>query len=523
MVCFTLPAVQLASLILTVLKHFRNIRNQHTKRVQMKWYPYIACCLGFSVRYLDDLGFDIPDVTARQKFNILVDLAEQRVALKALNHPYRADLKMIEDPCVYELYKIKSIGGSRMAHEQTGAGVDGSTRLPARESLLKQFLVDKKRSPGEQPLGAFNACSRVLVFQHGSKLYDIRYFDSHYRVSRQEYADHADPGTAHNRKFDVESESTDTGEDQNKKYTLRLFVINDLRRTNFFNRRINKVTKKLISMVNRIFTESGATITIRLMGILNLKEVLALGEDPLSDLRMEIEPVRYDPMNSDTGLSRADFILFLNDRTEDGEEERNQQNKDATGASHEEGTNIKIRPLTDNETDSASTQTAQFAKHHGLTYFGGANGLNRSYSIVYAGVREDKYFVAKKMAHELGHALGSTHDRETGSLMEAVTCASCGNAHRIFSDKSLEQMTKFVEQYREIFSTEEQPKQPLELVTSVEEAVKYVKKMRRHSFNMIVEGRLDGKTPGAIVFNYYLMLSMAFYVLSILVAIYYLK
>lgn len=327
-------------------------------------------------------------------------------------------------------------------------------------------------------VGTFDLCARVLRYTLNGRVFEIAHTGRGYLMeSRPQSAGAISRGLVPGKENGIARLA--------EGYRINVFVFNDAQRTSYLNKNINRETEELFGMVDQIYRESKAGIKINLAGILNMRDDVEMGPDVLGDFKALVEPMRYDPQNLDTPLSASDLVIFL----------------------------------------TASRSPAGEGKvYHGMSYFGGSNGLNKSYSVVFTGQADPRYFVAKKIAHEIAHSLGVHHDEDKGFLMESSTCSSCENEKRLMSKSSVDQMNRFIKAYESIFEVrppaDDSDQEP---ITSSNSAYSYIKKRRRHSFSDIVSKRLNGKTPETTSFTYYLAISLVFYLMSIFVAIYYLK
>lgn len=393
----------------------------------------------FSIRYLDSSGFDIPNVSLHTSFRVLVEENNRTTVLRASNHPYKSSIHVGGDPCLYELYgRFQSISDDR-----NNASKEGK----------------KSESLADSHVGIFNVCTRILEYKAGDWKREIKYVEESYRI-RTGRMEGEENGLSNDRTITAFSKKDTSANKENqskttiddpinkvgvsltKNYRINVFIFNDFQRAQSFGTEINKETMKVFELVGNIYLESHALIKINLSGILNLKEQLDLGPDILGGFREKIEPMRYDPSNLSTPVSTADLVILL--------------------------------------TDQIPGQVYDVINHgirHGMSYFGGANGLNRSYGVVYANPGDSRYFIAKKIAHEIAHSLGVHHDEEDGFLMESGTCKDCNESKRVFSKDSIEQMNRFIGMYSDLFEERDlMPDTRVPLVMSLTQANTYVKK-----------------------------------------------
>lgn len=455
----------------------------------------------FSMKYTDNSGFDIPDIFKYNKFNIMIKNNGDFLNMTARNHSYNTNINMIKNPCQYYLYTKK----------KTNFIIDLGN---------SGFKIDKYNYTNA-PSGIFNVCKRMMLFNQNNANYYIKYLDNKYLINKETngkkildviketenetvnfeeiYGLKAIQTNNKNPKETKKQKERKISESENKtnnnKYRLKLVVFNDNIRTKYYSETILKETEAILEIVKEIYRESKADIKIKVTEIMNLKDKIENDGDLLGAFRRHIEPMRYDPKNLGSAVSEADFIILLKERDNEVEQDLYQ-----------------------------SGELARMYREHGASYFGGANGLNKSYSVVYTRSGESRYFTGKKIAHEIGHGLGVHHDKIKGYLMETSTCATCENEKRVFSSESLKEMNEFVKENSDVFEDSEMKtiKVPA-VVKTRDEAIKYVKSKRRHSYNEILNGVLDGVAPENSEMNYYLVISIIFYIGSIFIAMLYLK
>ncbi|KAI5150842.1 hypothetical protein ENBRE01_1747 [Enteropsectra breve] len=300
-------------------------------------------------------------------------------------------------------------------------------------------------------------------------------------------------------------EEEDTGEEsfaEEAPFTLNVFVFNDFFRANHYKEKISSETRDIFKIVNRIFRESGAKISVNVTGSLSIinKRPFADGGDPIYGFRRLADTIRFNPYNNKTPLANADLVILLKERK------------------------IEIKKEISEAEDEESESETQI-NYHGSSFWGGASSLASSYAVVSAAFTESRYFIAKKIAHEIGHSLGVRHDKEKGHLMESRTCKHCADAHRVFSQESLEAMEMFLKKHRALFEKNSQSK-----VNTLDGPIRdkmaarrYINSKRRHTYQDIVNKRLQGREPENASLTYYLLLSLIIYGMGVTVAALYIK
>lgn len=373
------------------------------------------------------------DRTTHPNFIIIVISDGFRIFLNAKNHRYVSRINMLEDPCNYKI-----------------TGTFG--------------WAD----------GFYNPCSSQLQFVYRSKLYKIAKegekwkllgtspvnMDRMQETGSMLYSKHGSPDIS---PIEQEYFKTNTGIDMyNLKsqlpYKIDIFILNSFERTERHGRFINQNTSEIFSKVKEIFDKSKMLVEPKLSGILNINTKIDFFRregGPLLAFKAMIEPTRFFPFNLRTPLAMSDLVILI----AEGEGDHN--------------------------------STGQI---HGMTFQGGSVRLDSSYSVVLTSPKDGTYFLAKKIAHEIGHALGARHT--PNGLMEARTCKSCEQEERLFNDTSRSEINGFLKRNTRVLAVKQQVKysevQPLK---NVDEAIEYAEERRRHTLMDIVKSKLNGRFP----------------------------
>ncbi|ELA42170.1 uncharacterized protein VICG_00813 [Vittaforma corneae ATCC 50505] len=346
-------------------------------------------------------------------------------------------------------------------------------------------------------LGFYNSCSNELEFLYRDKSYKIKidgqkstaiirpktFLGSSFHFSSYEPTpldgELSEVGL-NQANFDLKNESL------NK---IDIFIFNDSKRVEEHGALVNGNTIDIFNNVKSIFSESELSIEPRLVGILNIKDKIDFINNengPLLAFKENIEPIRFSPFNLQTALSKSDLVMLIS---------QNSYGVNDTGN--------KII--------------------HGMTFFGGSTRLDSSYSVVFASASDSNYFIAKKIAHEVGHSLGATH-HGAGSIMETTTCQTCENEKRLFDEFSRDQINAFVNRNTKIFKIKDYTKyKENQILKSKKEAIEYAEERRKHTFIDIVRSRLKGKAPLGIESETSIILTVLLYTLVVIVIIFYWK
>jgi len=368
--------------------------------------------------------------------------------------------------------------------------------------------------------GTYNACTSELEFVNESHLYKIKIENGRGYLTRHPTDGHPQDfssrqhgvGTANTNGpmtasmlFDKFSQMPKDGisaiEHENFKintglhvydlkdtatYKINVFILNSSERAKAHGPQINKNTTEIFNKVKGIFNKSKMIIEPRLVGILNINDRLDLSGgymSPLQTFKEKIEPVRFSPFNLRTPLAGSDLVILL---------------AEGNGWKEEKG------------------------KVHGMTFSGGSTRLDSSYSVVFTSVMDSTYFVAKKMAHEIGHALGANHHGK--GLMEERGCRGCEDEERLFDGESKGEIDAFVKRNERIFGVKRQMKygdgQPLK---TVKEASEYAEERRAHGLLDIVHSRLKGRFPMGLESEASVVITVSLYSLVVLMIIFYWK
>lgn len=288
-------------------------------------------------------------------------------------------------------------------------------------------------------------------------------------------------------------ESIDKKDAFNKDYLIRIFIFNDAARVRQLGLDINKNTIGIFKNIEDLYKKT--IIQPVLNGILNLTEKIQVKNNMLESFKDFIDPLRFSPFNLKTPLYKSDLIVLL------------------SGDALSDGSSV----------------------YQGMSFYGGANRLDSSYSVVSTSSMPDHsktgepvpnsdYFIAKKVAHEIAHTLGVVHDKSKGYLMEPSTCKDCSGLKREFSKQSIDQMSEFVLYNKKIFA-----KKPVykyssnDTIKTLTDASEYASERRKHSFMDIVKTRLKGQIPMRVEMNTYLSVCFFIYGVVIYLMIRYLK
>jgi len=283
----------------------------------------------------------------------------------------------------------------------------------------------------------------------------------------------------------LENQGIDKKDASDKDYLIRIFIFNDAARVKQLGLDINKNTMGIFKDIEGLYKKT--IIQPVLNGILNLTEKIQVKNNMLESFKDFIDPLRFSPFNLKTPLYKSDLIILL------------------SGDALSDGTSV----------------------YQGMSFYGGSNRLDSSYSVVSTSSMPDHsktgelvpnsdYFIAKKVAHEIAHSLGVIHDKFKGYLMEPSTCKDCNELKREFSKQSIDQMSEFVLYNKKIFA-----KKPVykysssHTIKSLTDASEYASERRKHSFMDIVKTRLKGQIPIRVEMNTYL--SVCFFIYGVVI------
>lgn len=343
--------------------------------------------------------------------------------------------------------------------------------------------------------GIYNSCSKKLEFVYMNSFYSM---DTSSKENNIEVLPLIAAPTRLKEKIfnerDSQSDSLEIGNkttgtdnfDENGLYRMKVFVFNSENRVKRLGKDILNNTNQLFDQVNKIFSQSKIPLTIEVSGILNFsnEENLIKEQKPILETFKDlIEPTRFSRINYKKPMGRADLTLLIYEK----------RNKTYLNG------NLTV---------------------HGMTYMGGSSRLDSSYSTVITSPNDSKYFIAKKLAHEIGHSLNALHTLDE-SIMEKTTCLKCEDQTRLFSEQSKNQIIKFLNRNSRVFNKKFQKKhQDDEILKTKIDATEYAVERRKHSFYDIVKTRLhnrkpntaiDGPNPFFILFLYSLLLVLVFY------------
>lgn len=331
----------------------------------------------------------------------------------------------------------------------------------------------------DRSLGYFDVCENYMQFFHRKNLYSLKIkpddaIENSQAYSQPEYLSR----TIYNY-----------FKPQNLPYKIDVFILNDSNRTLTQGNSVNKETLQIFEKVRDIFKDSGMDIEPRISGILNLRSKIDYGknrEDALHAFKALIEPTRFSPFNLTLPLAKSDLVVLL----------------------------AQLEGPGNPESDKVV---------HGISFYGGAARLDSSYSVVFTKKSDSQYFIAKKIAHEIGHSLGAVHGTMK-SIMEKSTCEKCDDEKRIFDTKSKEQINKFIRINQKIFTTKETRKySEHQTLKSLKEAEEYAEERRKHGLLEIIKNRLQGKIPVTLDSESTMIVSLLFYTFVVIALLLYWK
>lgn len=340
-------------------------------------------------------------------------------------------------------------------------------------------------------MGTFNSCKNELKFVNNKKFYNIKTTKNNdaYFIDPIAYLDN----NKYPNDFNIEIASNGLNnkvKNDTIPYKIDIFIFNNSKRVKKYGELINNNTVDIFKEVKSIFKESGLLIEPKLLGILNIKDDINFIDnksDSLSIFKEIFEPIRFSPYNFDTPLSNSDLILLLN------------------------------------QIDNTVINKELHKIVHGMTFFGGSNRLDASYSVVFTSEVDSIYFIAKKIAHEIGHSLGARHEDQI-SIMEKTTCKDCENEKRYFSDNSKNQINLFIEKNRNFFSIKKYKKYKEDAVLkTLNEAEEYANERRKHTFKEIIKNRLNDRIPIGVDSDASILLTLFLYTTVIILVIIYWK
>lgn len=324
--------------------------------------------------------------------------------------------------------------------------------------------------------GYFDTCNKNMEFFHRGKQYNINLNNpkdnsENYIKSKKDWYAKKEPFEAF------------LGLDNKEiPYRIGIFIFNDLGRVSRLGNEINRNTVEIFKKVKELFSESGLKVEPILEGILNIRDEIDFTASPkgaLEAFKDTVEPIRFSPLNLQNPLAKTDLVLLITEPTS------------LVGA---EKTKII----------------------HGMTFYGGSSRLDTSYSVVFTTQSDTVYFIAKKIAHEIGHSLGASHNLE-GTLMEKVTCSNCENEKRRFNRSSKMQIEWFLKNNDKVFKVKNEKKyHDDQILKSTGDALEYVEERRRHNLIDIVKTRLKGRVPVSDESNYYSILTIFLYAFTVL-------
>ncbi|KAL6121977.1 hypothetical protein NUSPORA_01031 [Nucleospora cyclopteri] len=488
----------------------------------------------FSIRYVDFNGFDIPDVTEYRKFFIILNNVTEVLQFEMLNHFYELETRsdklnfFVEDPCKYIIKsisryeinpgKFKKFNKDRLESknkEDVIKTVENNVYGPKiDQNVLKMSSnnISKYISTSKNQLGNYDVCNRRLEYIINETKYVYELNGSRYRY------------TTFPSKYITEEDNTKSTDenlisDNFNNFTFKLFLVNDIDRYKLHKKEILKINESILKKVNNILKLNKVNMQIELVGQLNLidnkyeetmfqtefiyddfysfqslknpiiksskkkksKDLIELNDKSklLIDFRNAFEPIRIDPDNKRTEMANSHLIMLIKEQSY-----------------------LKLN-------------------HQGMTFFKGANQLNSCYSVVFA--NENEEFTAKKILHEILHSIGVPHDENSdGYLMNKIykpgNSANETDKSILLSEESKKSINDFL-MNKVLINKFDINK----VIESSNDAQNLLKQLRKNTFKEIVETRLGGKAPDTTNTKYYLVLSLIFYIVCIIVAVIYIK
>lgn len=481
----------------------------------MMFFPIIACKV--LIKFIDEDGLLIDNLQSYSNFITVINTNNQfpfnkvksvssgspvvfhntpKIFLKATNHEYSTSLNLFEDPCIYKLTGI-----FRKASGQLNI-CNGEIEF---EYLNERYKMGIEKKKGSYDVKYFDLNTKSFDISNKTNVLDNKISLNNKIVDYNEVVGKLDASNSNKIVAEIISSGENIGTTKHEEitayfntvpYKIDVFIFNNETRIERLSNLINKNTNEIFRSVRQIFQESGMKIEPRLAGILNMRETLSVNEksDPLLNFKNTIEPLRFSPFNLYTPLSDADLIILLSEQ---------------------------------NQSDYI----------HGMTYYGGSSRLDSSYSVVFTSPEDSVYFISKKIAHEIGHSLGATHDdlndqnnkhgsmlHSNDSIMESVSCANCKDKKRFFSDFSKNQIYTFIKNNLRLFNkvntmriSEDQ------ILRSKEEAIEYADERRKHPLENIIKSRLNGRIPLDGGSEFVIFLMMIFYSVAVLILLFYWK
>ncbi|ORD94473.1 hypothetical protein ECANGB1_668 [Enterospora canceri] len=417
---------------------------------------FLSLISSISMRFVDEHGFDIPNIFKYSQFKILLDNST-------------AHSEPIELECVSSLYDTENSMGVSFTDDKCRFYVTG----------IK--MGDTRITDGT--FGSFNGCNRNLEYILDSIKYKYELHDDVYMLTTSDkYSKDEYPGIKYiGDMTDMDYLKENKVMDMNNLLqrgliaagldgsviNFNVFVVKD---PSVKDDEMN--IDKILSGANEIFAGTGIRI--------NTMDQININGGSVDDLEHFAQLMNEIKIKNDKIL-RASLIMLVK-----------------------------------------KSETKM--KHLGMSYSGGADTLNKNYSVIY--LRDSKSHFnqllnARVVAHEIAHSMGVPHDKDdTNHVMSRVDFkASRSKKYLKFSTESLYYINKYYKK-TQIRRTQTNTNR---LVTSEADATALVNELRRDSYNQIVKERLNNKEPDTIRTKYYLVLSLLFYLFSIMVAVIYIK
>lgn len=504
---------------------------------------YLIQVLGFQIfsegsirlKFTDKYGLDVKNPSAMSSFNILATFDDLKILFRVKNHSYFTELDFFQDPCFYFIkgFFTNSRGFINLCEEKMefayrnhrytiNYNKEAQRRVFNYERPITVKYQKDKIIPGDE-----RRYERILKWNGirgqdfepdwgikskgiGKKIDNINIGNKDMNAKQSNNAIAGDD-KGHNKNIEdhnknkidrpKEEKSLDIKEasqygmkdpkaTKQKSYALKVFIINNNRRVESQGTNIGIKTLSLFNKTKEFFNDT--SVEPELTGILNLRENINMDTEKtiLENLKSEIDTVRFSPYNLSLELNKANIIVLIN-----------------------EGSDLPVME-----------EGEKYLQVHGMTYQGGSVRLDSSYSVVMTNPNETEYFIAKKIAHEIGHSLGLEHDNVHGFLMEQNSCLECKNQTREFTKSSVKQINEFVEKHKRVFIKKMEYKyRDDQIIYTLQEAAEFATERRRHSLYEIIKERLSGNIPMAGDYSSFHNLSLILYISGIYLAVRYFK
>lgn len=408
------------------------------------------------LKYFDSQGNALNQPDKNRNFIAFFTYQSYKLYFRSTEHPYFTNLSLFEDPC---------------------------------ESRIDGLFNSAK--------GVYNFCENKLEFVYMNSYYTMNTVKDNNNLEILPLSNA--PSKFKEKVYNDQNSTSDSLDLINEpseayhlnpileknSFKIKIFVFNSEERAKRLGKDIVVNTDTIFEYINSIFRESNIPLTVEIAGILNFNhENISNGSKSLLESFKDlIEPTRFSHFNFKKPLARSDLTLLIFEK--------------------------KDKPY-----------LKEHLKVHGMTYMGGSSRLDSSYSTVITSEEDTEYFIAKKIAHEIGHSLNAKHTSDE-SIMEKTTCKDCTQSKRLFSEASKEEIMKFLTKNSKIFSKKWEKKYiDDDLLKNKKEANEYASERRKHTFQDIVKTRLhnrkpsflaEGPNPFFILFLYSVLLLLVFY------------